>query len=153
MKRIVTLLLAALLLLAPVAQAYVEGKEVQYVGGTVPNLSEGVVGTLDTSNEKLVTFQSATGKFEVPYEQITSFRYEERLARHYGVIGTIVVTALKFRQRRHILNISYNSPEGTLRTVVLEVSKDYAHVIVPIMSDRTPRSRQQLSYGYAIQRR
>ena len=151
MKRNLTLLLAGMLILAPVAQAYVEGKEVQYVGGTVPNLSEGVVGTLDTSNEKILVFQAASGKFEIPCDQIQSFRYEERLARHYGVIGTVVVTMLKFRQRRHILNISFTAPEGTVRTVVLEVSKDYAPVIVPILSARTPRSRQQLTYGYPMQ--
>ena len=59
MKRIAMLCL--MLAVAWPAEA-VEDNQVLYVGGTVPGLTEGIVGRLNTSSETLLIFEYSQGK-------------------------------------------------------------------------------------------
>ena len=99
MKVTVVLVLICALIAETAALAKVTGHEVMYVGGTVPNLPEGTVGALDTKNERALLFESDKGKFEIPYENITSLEYGQKAGRRLGVAITLTIWALLSKKR------------------------------------------------------
>ena len=135
-------LLLALLVLAAVAPAHaapVEGTQVMYVGGSIPGLPAGTLGTLDTQREDALVFQHPNGKLEIPYLSIQSFGYSERLARRMGVVPTIAVVLVKRRQRRHFVEVSFRGADGSAQAVVLEVSKEMAQPVTAVLTARAPK--------------
>src|SRR4051794_18137595 len=86
-------------------KAAVRGHEVMYVGGTIAGLPEATEGTLDTTDEKVLRFSSKKGKFEIPYDGITSIEYGQKAGRRLGVALTITVWALFSKKRRHFLTL------------------------------------------------
>jgi len=94
MQRLLAVLLICCFVVEPLAYAKVSGKEAMYVGGTIPNLPEGTTGALDTTDEKVLRFNSPKGSFEIPYENITSLEYGQKAGRRLGVALTITIWAL-----------------------------------------------------------
>lgn len=127
MKRALALLLILTLSGEPLASAKVTGKEVMYVGGTIANLPEGTIGTLDATSEKVMVFSSPKGKFEIPYENITSLEYGQKAGRRLGValvLGNVWV--LFSKKRKHMLTIGFNDENEKAQGVVLEIPKGTA---------------------------
>ncbi len=73
------LMIFCLLLALALPIAAVEDDQVMYAGGTAPALRVGVVGRLDTTSEKSLTFESSGTKLLIPYADIQSFEYSTRL--------------------------------------------------------------------------
>lgn len=139
-----------LLMLALVVPAWgsaepVIGQQVLYVGGTVPGLKEGTMGRLDTTQEEALVFEAGENKTTIPYAEIRHFKYEEKLARHLGVIATVAVVLVKHRQRRHFVEINYQTKDGTAQVAIFEVSKDNAQVLDAVLRVRTERTGQSSS--------
>lgn len=123
MKTSIVLLLICTLLANMHAYATVRGKEVMYVGGTISGLPEGTVGGLDTKNEKALVFESTAGKFEIPYENITSLEYGQKAGRRLAVALTLTIWALLSKKRKHFLTIGFTDANDRPQGVVLEVPK------------------------------
>lgn len=138
MKRLLLAILA-LAVVAPVSAAPVEGTQVMYVGGSIPGLPQGTMGTLDTQRLDALVFQYASGKLEIPYLSIQSFQSSERLARRMGVLPTIAVGLVKRRQRRHFIEVTFRSADGSSQAAVLEVSKEMAQPVNAVLTARAPR--------------
>lgn len=141
--RTVLAVLVALTLAAPAfpSSGYVEGQQVIYVGGTVAGLKEGAMGRLDLTLEKGLVFESSGARYEIPYAQITSHKYEEKLARRLGVVATVAVVLLKRRQRRHFIEVNYRSDDGAPQVAIFEISKDAVQTVTAVLEARAPRSR------------
>jgi hypothetical protein len=138
MKRIILALLA-LVVVVPAHAAIVEGSQVMYVGGSIPALPLGTMGTLNTQRTDALVFEYSGGKLEIPYQGIQSFQYSERLARRMGVLPTIAVGLFKRRQRRHFFEVSFRGADGASQAVLLEVSKDMAQAVNVVLLARSPR--------------
>lgn len=150
MKRLVAF---TLLLLVSLPSAAVDVQEVKYVGGTAPKLQPGMVGSLDTTSSEALIFKSAGNKVDIPYSSIESFQYKAEVARHLGVLPTIVVALFKARQHRHFFVISYRDDtrsEGRsddhsgdqvqpAQVVVLEVPKDIPRTLCAVLEARAPQ--------------
>src|SRR3954470_15492436 len=129
-------LIAVALILAfalPSFATIVEGSDVLYEGGTAIGMKEDTIGKFDTSSEETLVFNAPSAKLAIPYAKITKFNYEEKLARHLGVILTIAVVLLKHRQRRHILTVEYKDEQNAPRVAVFEISKYAPETIVPVI--------------------
>jgi hypothetical protein len=138
-----------LVLLLSLPAAAANAGRVKYAGGTVPGVNIGTVGTLDTTAETSLTFDYAGKKLLIPYASIESFDHSETVARHLGVLPTIVVGLIKARQRRHFFRISYRDshrdPSRSLdsgandvaQVVVFEVSKQMALPLQAVLVART----------------
>ena len=136
-KRVVSLVLIACYVLLPLAEASVSGKETMYVGGTIPNLPEATMGSLNTSNEKTLLFQSPQGKFEIAYENVTSLEYGQKAGRRLGVALTITIWALFSKKRKHFLTIGYNDANDKPQGVVLEIPKGTVKAMLTIIEVRS----------------
>ena len=135
MKKIVALVV---LLSFSLPAAALEDGQVMYMGGTVPNLKEGVVGKLDTTQELLLGFEHAGGKLTIPFAKIESFEYTEKLARHLGVLLTIAVVLVKHRQRRHFFRITYRDDANMQQVAVFEVPKEMPQTLNAVLQARVP---------------
>jgi len=133
--------LAVLLVCTFVAEAAVvasvTAKEVMYVGGTIANLPEGTTGSVDTKSDKVMVFESAKGKFEIPYENITSLEYGQKAGRRLGVALTLTIWALLSKKRKHFLTIGYTDENDKPQGVVLEVPKGTAKSFITILEVRS----------------
>jgi hypothetical protein len=137
MRKAMALGLAALLLIEPLGLAAVTGKQVMYVGGTVPELPEGAIGKLNTKSDKVFVFESPKGKFEIAYENITSLEYGQKVGRRLGVALTISIWALLSKKRKHFLTIGYTDDNDKPHGVVLEIPKGSAKAFITILEVRS----------------
>ena len=137
MRRATVLLLIGSLLAETSALAKVTGKEVMYVGGTIGGLPEGTIGNLDAKNEKTLVFESAKGKFEIPYENITSLEYGQKAGRRLGVALTITIWALLSKKRKHFLTIGFTDANDKPQGVVLEIPKGTAKSTIIVLEMRS----------------
>lgn len=135
--RTIAALLIACLVCLPCAAAAVSGKEVLYVGGTIPNLPEGTIGGLDTSSEKELVFKSPKGNFAISYENITSLEYGQKAGRRLGVALTLTLWALLSKKRKHFLTIGYTDANEKPQGVVLEIPKGTAKSFITIIEVRS----------------
>jgi hypothetical protein len=139
---------AIILILAFVlpALANVEGDQVMYVGGSNPNVKPGIIGRLDTSQEAFLTYTFDGGRVVIPYAKFVSWEYTEKLARHYGVVGTIAVTLIKYRQRRHYFRINYRDDASVEQVVIFEVPKTMPQVVKAVLEVRAPNPKPERPY-------
>ena len=143
-------LVAAVLILAFALPSFaiVEGDQVQYVGGTVAGMKNDTMGTFDTTQPDALVFNHDGGKLAIPYDKITNYRYEEKLARHYGVILTLLIVPFKYRQRRHFIYLWYTDDKGVAQSATFEVPKDRPTTLVPILEARVKRDSPQPRIAY-----
>lgn len=137
MRRCIVAVLILSIVLEPLALAKVTGKEVMYVGGTIANLPEATIGSLDTTNEKALIFKSPKGTFEIPYENVTSLEYGQKAGRRVGVAIVISVWALFSKKRKHFLTIGFNDATDKPQGVVLEIPKGTAKSTITVIEVRS----------------
>jgi hypothetical protein len=127
-----------LLFLSLSALALDEG-HARYVGGTVPGVTAGDIGRLDTTSTTSLTFVHAGNKIEIPYASIESYEYSKDVTRHLGVLPAIAVGLVKMRRHSHYFSISYRTESGgPAQIVVLEVPKDMPRALEAILHTRAP---------------
>jgi len=143
MKRSVSVLLIFVFAVVEPALAIVEGRSVLYIGGTVSGVTAGTTGAFDTTSADRLIFESAGVKVQIPYAEIRRFNVSEELARHMGVIATIAVVMLKYRRRRHFVEIEYRDANGDNQAAIFEVSKDMSKTIEVVLRARAPRRDPQ----------
>jgi hypothetical protein len=124
--------------------------QVKYVGGTLPGMNVGKIGTIDISGASLL-LESSGHKVAIPYTSIESFEHSTEVARHLGVLPAIVVGLLKARQRRHFIGISYRDPtlDPVTQVVVLEVPKGMSRTVQRVLETRAPRHTQMPNHPCA----
>jgi hypothetical protein len=122
-RKSIALLTMYALFSGTLAGAAVTKHEVMYVGGSVPKIEDGTMGSIDTKNEKALIFNSPKGHFEIPYESITSLEYGQKAGRRLGVALTLTLWALLSKKRKHFLTIGFTDAKDKPQGVVLEVPK------------------------------
>jgi len=131
-RRSVLLLLPSI----PLGFTAVRGKEVMYVGGTV-GVPEATEGELETIDPKFLRFTSPKGKFEIPYEGVTSIEYGQKAGRRLGVAVAITVWALFSKKRKHFLTIGFKDNTDQPQGVVLELPKGTPKSVITIIEARS----------------
>jgi hypothetical protein len=137
MKKLMTF---CLLMALALPMAAVEDEQVMYAGGTAPALRVGVVGRLDTTSEKSLTFESSGTKLLIPYDDIQSFEYSTEVTRHLGVLPAIGVGLVKMRHRRHYFRISYRGADDVSQVAIFEVPKQMPRTLRAVLEARAPQT-------------
>jgi len=137
MRKLATL---CLLLTLSLPASAVETDQVMYVGGTVPAMTAGVIGRIDTASETSMTFQYRDSKVVIPYATIESFEYSTEVTHHLGVLPGIAVGLLKKRQRRHFFRISYRDADHASRVAVFEVPKHMPRTLQAVLAAHAPQN-------------
>lgn len=129
----------------------VDGREVKYVGGTVPGMKAGAIGRLDTTTDAALVFEYAGNKITIPYEEIQSFDYSSAVAHHLGVLPLIALGLFRMRQHQHFFRISYRGQGDVTEVVVFEVPKQMPRTLRAILEARhvpyVPEPRHPCSAG------
>ena len=108
--------------------AALEDGDAKYVGGTVPEMTIGDLGQLDTTSETSLTFLNAGKKLAISYASIESYEYSKEVTRHLGVLPAIAVGLVKVRRHRHFFRISYRGQDSpVMQVAILEVPKHMPH--------------------------
>jgi hypothetical protein len=131
-----------LLLVISLPAAAVEDGQVMYAGGTILGMQAGVLGHLDATSETMLMFEYAGNKLAIPFAQIVSFEYSEKVARHLGVLPAIAVGLVKKRQRRHFFQISFHDESNSTQVAVFEVSKHMPQTLLAVLQNRSPQACQ-----------
>src|SRR5260370_16487254 len=129
-----------LLLALALPMAAVEDDQVMYAGGTPPALRVGVVGRLDTTSEKSLTFETSGTKLLIPYADIQSVEYSREVTRDLGVLPAIGVGLVKIRRHRHYFRISYRGADNVSQVAVFEVPKHMPRTLRAVLEARAPQS-------------
>lgn len=135
-KTVAVVLILAFLWL-PLAEASVKSGEAMYVGGTIAGLPEATIGKLDTNSDKVLVFESPKGRFEIPYENVTSLEYGQKAGRRLGVALTLSIWALLSKKRKHFLTIGFTDENEKPQGVVLEIPKGTAKSFITIIEVRS----------------
>jgi hypothetical protein len=136
MKKLVAVTLMVVLASPAFAEVFVDVGQAAYIGGTLVNVKNEQMGKLDTTQEKALSFSYDGGRVTIPYDRIESWKYDEVLARHLGVLATTVVVLLKHRQRRHLFQIQFKDDAGVTQSAVFEVAKEQPRVVVAVLQAR-----------------
>ena len=135
----------AILMLAGAIPAFaVEGSNVAYTGGTIPQLKDGMVGTFDLTRGSGLLFVYSGGSFEIPYSRIESFEHTQEVAVHLGVAPAIAVGLVKRRRRNHFVRITFKDSDNVHQVVVFEIPKTMPPVLMPTLAARAPAPAPQM---------
>ena len=140
MKRFVALFL---LLAMTLPAAAVEDGQAMYSGGTVPTLTAGLFGRLNTTSETSLTFEYGSNKLVIPYATIESFQYSTEVTHHLGVLPAIAVALLKQRERRHFFRVSYRDTNSVSQVAIFEVPKRMPRTLQSVLQARAPQRCRQ----------
>jgi hypothetical protein len=122
---------------AHILDGAVRGKEVMYVGGTIAGLPEATEGLLDTTDPKALRFTSSKGKFDIPYDGVTSIEYGQKAGRRLGVALAITVWALFSKKRKHFLTVGFKDGEDKPQGVVIELPKGTPKSVITVLEARS----------------
>ncbi len=136
MKKVIAAILMFAVTVPAFGEVFVDEGQAAYIGGTLVNIKNETMGKLDTTQEKALSFNYDGGKVTIPYDRIESWKYDEVLARHLGVILTVAVVMLKHRQRKHIFQIQFKDDAGVTQSAVFEVAKEQPRVVVAVLQAR-----------------
>lgn len=115
----------------------VRGDDAMYMGGTHSSIPDKTEGRLDLSSPEAAVFQSAKGKFTVPFKRVTSIEYGQKAGRRVGVALAISPVALLSKKRKHFLSVTYSDEGGTKQGAVFELSKGKAHPVIATFEQRS----------------
>src|SRR5947209_2154548 len=136
MKKLIAVVLLVVMASPAFGEVFVDGGQAAYIGGTLVNIQNETMGKLDTTQEKALSFNYEGGKVTIPYDRIQSWKYDEVLARHLGVIATTLVVMLKHRQRRHLFQIQFTDDAGVMQSALFEVAKEQPRAVVGVLQAR-----------------
>jgi hypothetical protein len=144
MKRVQLLVVLGALVCALSADAAVRGTKVKYVGGTAVGVAEKTEGELDLSNQDVAVFTPKSGqKISIPYKQIESLEYGQKVGRRVGVAVAVSPLFLFSKKRKHFLSIGYNDEQGKRQGVVFEMAKG---IVRPTLSTFEAHSGKQVEF-------
>src|SRR5260370_37651790 len=142
MKSCICLALSAALLTSSFGA--VRGEHAAYVGGTVASLKQGVEGTLDTSDGTTLTFEYKGGEFSLPYKQIATLEFGEKVGHRVGAtiagmvaLGIPGLIILASKKKKHFLTIGYHDQAGNGQAAVFELAKSTGASILTALEART----------------
>ena len=136
-RRIIATLLLCAIGAGTLPAEKVDRGEAMYVGGTIAGLSEGTMGRLETTSDKVLVFQSPKGNFEIPYENVTTLEYGQKAGRRLAVALTITIWALLSKKRKHFLTIGYTDGNDKPQGVVIEIPKGTVKSTITILEVRS----------------
>jgi len=118
-------------------RAAVKPIEAQYVGGTMSDIPGGTEGNLDSSDAKVMKFNSSKGSFEIPYQGVTSVEYGQKAGRRVGVAIAISPWLLLSKKRKHFLTVGFKDKAEKQQGVVLELPKGTPRSVIATLEARS----------------
>jgi hypothetical protein len=112
-------LIAVSLALTPALAA--QGRA-QYLGGTSSQLSTGVSGRIELSDEDYFAFYSGKAQVRIPYDHINLLEYGQTVNQRLAMLGALTIGLLT-KSRKHFLTLGYTGDDGKQQALVFRVDK------------------------------
>ncbi len=114
------------------------GDRAQCIGGTVAGLRS-TDGYLLLTGDANLQYQSGTFLLEVPYENVNTLEYGQKVDRRYLMAIAISPLLLLSKKRKHYLTIGYIDEEGRQQALVFEVGKGHIRSVLASLEAKTGR--------------
>src|SRR5437763_9409077 len=125
--------------LPPLLLAGDSGGRAQYVGGTVAGLPSKSEGNINTTDGDVFLFRSKRASIRVPYGNINTLEYGQRVNRRYAEAILISPILLLSKKRRHFLTIGYTDEQGHRQAMVFELPKGVVRPMLVSLEAKTGR--------------
>jgi len=138
-KRIAFMLLALMLVEAPLWAGGLGSDKAMYIGGTVDAIKQGTEGKSSTADTKVFVFEYKGGKFVVPYDRVDSLEYGQKAGRRIGAAVLISPLFIFSKKRKHFLTLGFTDEHDKQQAAVFELGKDIVRVTLASLEARTGR--------------
>jgi hypothetical protein len=114
---------AAFLVLIPaLAPELAAQSRAQYAGGTSSQLTTGVDGRIELSDEDYFAFYSKKAQVRVAYGRINLVEYGQTVNQRLAMLGAFTIGLLS-KSRKHFLTVGYTDDAGKQQALVFRVDK------------------------------
>jgi hypothetical protein len=125
--------------LPPLLLAGDPGNRAQYVGGTVAGLPSKSEGHLNTTDEEVLLFRAKQATVRIPYKDINTLEYGQRVNRRYVEAILISPLLLLAKKRKHFLTVGYTDEQGRQQALVFQVDKGAVRSVLVSLEAKTGR--------------
>ncbi|MBI1790094.1 MAG: hypothetical protein HYR60_21385 [Acidobacteria bacterium] len=125
--------------LPPLLLAGDPGGRAHYVGGTVAALPSQSEGRINTTDEEVLFFRSNKASVRVPYRQVNTLEYGQKVNRRYISAILISPVLLLAKARKHYLTLGYTDEQGRQQAMVFQVDKRHVRAVLASLEARTGR--------------
>ena len=119
-----------------------EQVEVTYLSGTVRALPAQAAGKLDITIPAALELEAGASRIDIPYAAIDGYEYREENRFRLGVLPAIAVGALKAREKRHLLTITWKDEAAIAQTATFQMTRDRAEGLIKVLDARAPQARK-----------
>ena len=133
------LVLASGDVLPPLLLAGDSGGRAQYVGGTVAGLPSKSEGNINTTDEDVFLFRWKQASVRIPYGNINTLEYGQRVNRRYAEAILISPLLLLAKKRKHFLTVGYTDEQGHQQAMVFELPKSVVRQMLVSLEAKTGR--------------
>jgi len=125
--------------LPPLLLAGDSGGRAQYVGGTVAGLPSKSEGNINTTDEDVFLFRWKQASVRIPYGNINTLEYGQRVNRRYAEAILISPLLLLAKKRKHFLTVGYTDEQGHQQGIVFELPKSVVRQMLVSLEAKTGR--------------
>ena len=125
--------------LPPLLLAGDPGGRAQYIGGTVAALPSKSEGRLNITGEEALLFRTKQASVRIPYSQINTLEYGQRVNRRYVEAVLISPLLLLAKKRKHFLTVGYTDEHGKQQALVFQVDKGAVRQVLVSLEAKTGR--------------
>ena len=125
--------------LPPLLLAGDPGGRAQYIGGTVAALPSKSEGRLNITGEEALLFRTKQASVRIPYTQINTLEYGQRVNRRIVEAVLISPLLLLAKKRKHFLTVGYTDEQGRQQALVFQLNKGAVRAVLASLEAKTGR--------------
>jgi hypothetical protein len=129
----------AFIIWAELALAAGPGGRVEYIGGTIADLTEKADARMNTADAAELVVQFKKQAYAVPFERINQLEYGQKVDRRYLSAVLVSPIFLLAKTRKHFLTIGYEDAEGRQQAMIFRVEKSDVRALLVSLEARTGR--------------
>jgi hypothetical protein len=131
-------LIGSAVLIPNVQQARASDRmKVQYIGGTIADLSAKAEGNIRTTDADVFEFQCVKSDIRINYAKINLVEYGQKVDRRYAMAFLLSPMFLLSKSRQHFLTIGYTDQSDKQQAMIFRVGKGNVRQILVSLEART----------------
>jgi hypothetical protein len=131
--------LLAFVLWNGLALAGAPGGRVEYIGGTLAELTAKADGRMSTADTARLVVLFKDKALTVPFERINQLEYGQKVDRRYLSAVLLSPIFLLAKARKHFLTVGYEDAEGRQQAMIFRVAKGDVRALLVTLEARTGR--------------
>jgi hypothetical protein len=113
--------------------------QVEYIGGTNPQVKAGTAGRIELTDDHYFAFYARKDQMRVRYDRINLMEYGQQVDRRLALAMVISPIFLLSKSRKHFLTIGFTDESGAQQAFVFRVDKNSIRTALVVLEARTGR--------------